>query len=163
MSELVTKSVPQKQQKQKIETRSAMKRIAGFTIGAIAMVVLAVLGFTALFAQGQNKDKYSLISPGGIAFADFRGYEDWADVSSARTDEVLKVIVGNPTMINAYKPGWLHDRETSMEAKEEYGGPIPCGCPRRLHSGFRDGKGQQKIPENWRVGIRGVQLRSRIG
>jgi hypothetical protein len=105
MSELVTKSVPQEQQKQKIETRTAMKRIAGFTIGAIATVVLAVLGVAALFAQGQNKDKYSLISPGGIAFADFRGYEDWADVSSARTDEVLKVIVGNPTMIKAYKAG----------------------------------------------------------
>jgi Cytochrome P460 len=111
MSELVTKSVAQKQQeqqeqqKQKIETRTAMKRIAGFTIGAIATVVLAVLGVAALFAQGQNKDKYSLISPGGIAFADFRGYEDWADVSSARTDEVLKVIVGNPTMIKAYKAG----------------------------------------------------------
>jgi hypothetical protein len=105
MSELVTKSVPQEQQKQKIETRTAVKHIAGFTIGAIAMAVLAVLGVAALFAQGQNKDKYSLISPGGIAFADFRGYEDWADVSSARTDEVLKVIVGNPTMIKAYKAG----------------------------------------------------------
>jgi hypothetical protein len=46
-----------------------------------------------------------LKSPGGIAFFDFKGYEDWAVVSSARTDEVLKVIVANPTMISAYKPG----------------------------------------------------------
>src|SRR6266481_3462781 len=37
--------------------------------------------------------------------SDFKGYEDWAVVSSARTDEVLKVIVGNPTMITAYKAG----------------------------------------------------------
>src|SRR5205807_2282679 len=44
-------------------------------------------------------------SPSGIAFSDFRGYEDWAVVSSARTDEVLKVIVANPTMIKAYKAG----------------------------------------------------------
>jgi hypothetical protein len=105
MSELVTKSVPQEQQKQKIETRTVVKHIASFTMVVTTVAALAALGFTALFAQGQNKDKYSLISPGGIAFADFRGYEDWADVSSARTDEVLKVIVGNPTMINAYKSG----------------------------------------------------------
>src|SRR3982750_4114473 len=66
-----------------------------------AALVLAVLGGTAVSAQ----DKYALTSPGGIAFSDFRGYEDWSVVSSARTDEVLKVIVANPTMINAYKAG----------------------------------------------------------
>src|SRR5271154_3923020 len=57
-------------------------------------------------AQAQDVfDKYSLKAPSGIAFSDFRGYEGWAVVSSARTDEVLKVIVANPTMINAYKSG----------------------------------------------------------
>jgi hypothetical protein len=101
MSELVTKSVAQEQQEQKIETRSAGERIAGFTIVAIAVAVLAVLVATAVYAQ----EKYSLKSPSGIAFSDFRGYEDWAVVSSARTDEVLKVIVANPTMIKAYKAG----------------------------------------------------------
>ncbi len=107
MSELVTKSVAQQQQEQKIETRTAVKRIAGSTLVVAAAALLAVVGAAALYAQGQDKnnDKYSLISPGGIAFADFRGYEDWSDVSSARTDEVLKVIVGNPTMIKAYKAG----------------------------------------------------------
>jgi len=68
---------------------------------AITAVVLAILGAGAVYAP----DKYSLKSPSGIAFSDFRGYEDWAVVSSARTDEVLKVIVGNPAMINAYKAG----------------------------------------------------------
>jgi hypothetical protein len=91
MSEPVTKSVAQEQQKQKIETRTAVERIAAFTIGSTAMAVLAVLVGAALFAQGQ--DKYSLKSPSRIAFSDFRGHEDWAVVSSARTDEVLKVIV----------------------------------------------------------------------
>ena len=56
---------------------------------------------TAVYAQ----DKYALKSPDGIAFSDFKGYEDWAVVSSARTDEVLKVIVANPAMIEAYKAG----------------------------------------------------------
>jgi hypothetical protein len=105
MSDLVTKSVPQERQEQKVETRTAAKRTAGLAIVAIALAVLAVLGAAALFAQGQEKDKYSLKSPSGIAFSDFRGYEDWADVSSARTDEILKVIVANPTMIKAFKAG----------------------------------------------------------
>jgi len=105
MSELVTKSVPPEQQEQRIETRTAVKRIGGFTIVAAAVAVLAVLGAVVLYAQSQDNDKYSLKSPSGIAFSDFRGYEDWAVVSSAHTDERLKVIVGNPTMIKAFKAG----------------------------------------------------------
>jgi len=82
-----------------------VKRIGGFTIVATAVAVLAVLGAVVLYAQSQDNDKYSLKSPSGIAFSDFRGYEDWSVISSARTDERLKVIVGNPTMIKAFKAG----------------------------------------------------------
>jgi cytochrome P460 len=78
-----------------------MKRKSKVTVVATAAVTLAVLSATGFYAQ----DKYSLKSPGGIAFSDFRGYEDWAVVSSARTDEVLKVIVANPIMIKAFKAG----------------------------------------------------------
>ena len=105
MSELVTKSVVQEQPDQKIETRAAVKRIAGFTVVAMAVTGLAALGAIALFARGQGNDRYSLKSPGGIEFSDFRGYGDWAVASSSRTDERLKVIVANPTMIKAYKAG----------------------------------------------------------
>jgi hypothetical protein len=79
-----------------------MKRrnmLVAATLTAIAAAVAAVV-----HAEGKL-DKYSLKSPGGIAFADFKGYEDWAVVSSARTDDVLKVIVANPAMIKAYKAG----------------------------------------------------------
>jgi hypothetical protein len=55
-----------------------MKRKSKLTI-AIATAVFAVLGGMAVYAQ----DKYSLNSPSGIAFSDFKGYEDWAVVSSA--------------------------------------------------------------------------------
>ena len=48
MSELVTKSVAQEQQEQKIETRNAVERIAGFTIVATAVAVLAVLAAAAV-------------------------------------------------------------------------------------------------------------------
>ena len=102
MSELVTKSAVQEQHEQKIETRTAVERNTGFAVVATAVALVAVLVATVVYAQ----DKYSLKSPSGIAFSDFKGYEDWAVVSSARTDEVLKVIVANPAMIKAYKAGF---------------------------------------------------------
>jgi hypothetical protein len=77
-----------------------MGRNSKLTI-AIATAMVAVLGAAAVYAQ----DKYLLKSPSGIALSDFRGYEDWSVASSARTTEVLKVIVANPTMIHAYKAG----------------------------------------------------------
>jgi hypothetical protein len=101
MPEAMRKSLAQEQQEQRMEIRTTAKSIAAVTFGAKAMAVLAVLIATAVYAQ----DKYSLKSPSGIAFSDFRGYEDWAVVSSARTDEVLKVIVANPTMIKVYRAG----------------------------------------------------------
>jgi hypothetical protein len=101
MPELLTTPVAKQQQEQKVETRTAVGRIAGFAIVARTVAALAVLAVAAAYAQ----DKYSLKSPSGIAFSDFRGYEDWSVVSSARTDEVLKVIVANPKMIKAYKAG----------------------------------------------------------
>ena len=72
-------------------------------IVTFAVAMIAVIAATSV--QSQAKDKYSLKSPGGISFSEFKGYEDWSVVSSARTDEVLKVIVANPTMIKAYKAG----------------------------------------------------------
>jgi hypothetical protein len=113
MPDLVTKSVAQKQKPEirnldkrkldarKLETSTSVKRLAGFTVVAAALAILVVPIVAAVYAQ----DKYTLVSPGGIAFSDFRGYEDWSVVSSARTDQVLKVIVGNPTMIAAFKSG----------------------------------------------------------
>jgi hypothetical protein len=105
MSEPVTKSMPQEQPEQRIETRTTVQRLGGLTIVVTAAAVLAVFGAVVIYAQSQDNDKYSLKSPSGIAFSDFRGYEDWAVVSSAHTDERLKVIVGNPTMIKAFKAG----------------------------------------------------------
>ena len=72
-----------------------------YKLAAVTTIAIMVLAAATLYAQ----DKYSLTSPSGIAFSDFKGYEDWSVVSSARTDEVLKVIVANPIMINAYKAG----------------------------------------------------------
>ena len=67
----------------------------------ITTVWLAVLGGLAISAQ----DKYTVKVPGGLAFSDFKGYEDWQFVSMSQTDDRLKVILANPTMIAAYKVG----------------------------------------------------------
>jgi hypothetical protein len=111
MFEHVTKCVVQKEQEQNVEARSGVEPGIGFTVVAIAVAMFGVLAATAACAQ----DKYSLKSPSGIAFSDFKGYEDWSVVSSARTDEVLKVIVANPKMIAAYKTGVPGNGQTFPE------------------------------------------------
>ena len=77
-----------------------MMRFVG-RVSAVAALAVAILGGSAISAQ----DRYLLQVPNGIAFSDFRGYEGWQVVSVAQTDELLKVIVANPTMIEAYKAG----------------------------------------------------------
>src|ERR1700730_8644510 len=70
-------------------------------IVATMALVLAILSGVAISAQ----DKYTLRVPDGLAFSDFKGYEDWQLISSAKTDDRMKVILGNPTIIAAYKYG----------------------------------------------------------
>ena len=89
-----------------------MKRKNIFKTAAAAAVLVALAA--TVYAQ----DKYTLISPGGIAFSDFKGYEDWSVVSSAHTDEVLKVIVANPAMIEAYKAGVPGNGQTFPEGSK---------------------------------------------
>jgi hypothetical protein len=43
--------------------------------------------------------------PGGLAFSEFRGYESWQTISISRNEKVMAVILGNPTMIEAYQAG----------------------------------------------------------
>ena len=77
-----------------------MKSKRTLTIVTIA-VVLAVLGGTAVTAQ----DKYALKVPGGLAFSEFRGYEDWQVVSVSQDGDLFAVILANPVMIDAYRAG----------------------------------------------------------
>jgi hypothetical protein len=109
----MNESFAEVQRKQMTGMRAAAKRLAAFTIATVA--VLAIIRGAVLYAQSQREDKYSLISPDGIAFSDFRGYEDWSTVSSARQTEVLKVIVANPAMIKAFKAGSAENGELFPE------------------------------------------------
>jgi hypothetical protein len=77
-----------------------MTRISFATIMIIIdAAVPAVLGASAISAQ----DKYTVQVPGGLAFSEFRGYEDWSVIALSENGGKLAVIVGNPTMIDAYK------------------------------------------------------------
>jgi Cytochrome P460 len=78
-----------------------MTRSPSWPVMISIAVSLAVVGGMALAAQ----DKYTLQVPNGLAFSDFRGYEDWQVVSVSQTEELLKVMVANPVMIDAYKAG----------------------------------------------------------
>ena len=104
MSEFVKQSEMQ-EELERTQIRTAAEHLGSLIVGVIIVTALLLLVAAIVFAQDRGNDKYSLKSPGGIAFSDFRGYEDWAVVSSARTDEVLKVIVADPAMISAFKAG----------------------------------------------------------
>jgi hypothetical protein len=68
---------------------------------ATAAAAFAVLGGAVVSAQ----DKYSLKVPGGLAFSEFRGYEDWAVIAIDHTDQLMKVILGNPVVMEAFRAG----------------------------------------------------------
>ena len=64
-------------------------------------MALAVLGGKAISAQ----DKYAVQVPKGLAFSEFRGYEDWQTVAVSQTGDMIEVILANPVMIDAYRAG----------------------------------------------------------
>jgi len=78
-------------------------RSRGFrAVSAAALgIAIAILGGSVFAAQ----DKYTVRVPNGLAFSDFRGYENWQAVSVSQTEELLKVMVANPIMIDAYRAG----------------------------------------------------------
>jgi Cytochrome P460 len=77
-----------------------MNRTAFSAILIIAAAV-AVLGGKAISAQ----DKYTLQVPGGLAFAEFRGYEDWPVIAVSENGGKIAVILGNSAMIDAFREG----------------------------------------------------------
>ena len=74
-------------------------------VGLTAVTIVA-LSCRVSSAQA-NQDKYTLKVPGGLAFSDFKGYEDWQAVGPSQTDaaKVIRLILANPVMIAAYKDG----------------------------------------------------------
>jgi len=71
------------------------------TTTLIIAVMVAILGGRAISAQ----DKYTVQVPGGLAFSEFRGYEDWSVIAISENGGKIAAIIGNPVMIDAYKQG----------------------------------------------------------
>jgi hypothetical protein len=67
----------------------------------IIAVMLAVFGGMAIAAQ----DKYTLKIPNGLAWSEWKGYENWADVAVSQTETEIKAIVANPVMMDAFRSG----------------------------------------------------------
>lgn len=70
----------------------------GFAVYAIIAGALTALAGSAISEQ----DKYAVQVPDGLAFSEFRGYEDWQTVQTA---DAIEVILANPVMIDAYRAG----------------------------------------------------------
>ena len=61
------------------------------------------------------QDRFTLKSPNGIAFSEFRGYDSWTVLAVSQPDDAggcgtsktgcIKAIVGNPVMVKAYSDG----------------------------------------------------------
>jgi hypothetical protein len=109
-----------------------IRSAAPVAAGAIGVAMFATLFFGE--ALGERSDapdaaKYSLKVPGGLAFAEFKGYEDWAVISIDHTADLMKVILGNPVAMDAFRAGipgngkplprWLEDGKGRVEAEEE--------------------------------------------
>src|SRR3984957_17083486 len=77
-----------------------MPRPAFSTI-SIGAAFLSILGGIALAVQ----DRYTVKVPDGLAFSDFKGYEDWRYVAVSQVKDGIKIIAANPTMIAAYRSG----------------------------------------------------------
>ncbi len=73
---------------------------------SIPTVVLVATAFAALAGKAISaQDRYTLQVPGGMAFSEFRGYEDWQTVAVSQNGRMIETILGNPAMIEAYKAG----------------------------------------------------------
>ena len=119
-------------------------------IGIAGAVMLGVLAIgTAISAQ----DRYTVKVPGGLAFSEFKGYESWQAISVSHNGGMLAVILGNPTMIEAYKAGIPEDGKpfpdgakmakihwTAKKNETAPGQPLVAGTLHDIDFMVKDGK-----------------------
>ena len=82
----------------------------------IALLVIASASILVVGITLAAQDRYTLKSPSGMSFSEFKGYEAWQAISVSQPDDAggcgsspapgcIKMIVGNPAMIKAYNNG----------------------------------------------------------
>jgi hypothetical protein len=76
-------------------------------------VALATFATMALAAQ----DRYTL-KLGKLSFGDYKGHENWKDVAVSQTETLLKVIVANDVIMNAYRQGLPADGKLFPEGSK---------------------------------------------
>jgi hypothetical protein len=89
-----------------------MKRTA-FQAITIVAVLLSGLGTIAYAAQ----DRYTL-KLGKLSFGDFKGYENWKDIAVSQTETLMKVILANDVMMEAYRRGLPADGKLFPEGSK---------------------------------------------
>jgi len=119
--------------------RRAYLRAPKAVAAAGAAIVLAVSGGMAISPQ----DRYTVQVPGGLAFAEFKGYEDWQTIAVSQSGDKIEVILGNPAMINAYRtgasgngrpfPDGARMAKIHWNAKQSTEAPSPTTIPGTLH------------------------------
>lgn len=125
----------------------------------ILVITLSILAEFALKAQDRDaQDKYTLKAPDGVAFSEFRGYEDWPDVAVSQTGAGIKAILANPVMIQAYREGIPGNGkpfpEGSMIVKIEWSrvpnpmSPYSVNVPRDLKSVSFIEKDSKRFPDS---------------
>src|SRR5882757_10626379 len=116
-----------------------MTRTSSWLIVIIAVVLAVLVGGRAMSAQ----DRSTLQVPNGLAFSDFKGYEDGPAIAVSQTGETIEVIVGNPAMISAYRagvpgngkhfPDGAKMAKIHWKAKKSAEAPAPTTVPDTLH------------------------------
>src|ERR1700681_3354947 len=72
------------------------------------LISLSIWVSIAVLAAGvaiSAQDKYTVQVPNGLAFSEFRGYEDWPVIAISENGGKIAGIMGDPGMIDAYKVG----------------------------------------------------------
>ena len=72
---------------------------------AISITVFLAVSAVAVAFSMSTQDKYSLKVPNGLAYSEFKGYEDWPVVAVSENGGLIAVILGNRAMIDAYRAG----------------------------------------------------------
>jgi hypothetical protein len=70
-----------------------------------AIVLLMIVLACAKPAESPATGKYALKVPNGLAFSEFKGYENWHLISVSQDGPAIAAIFGNPEMIKAYEAG----------------------------------------------------------
>ena len=82
----------------------------------IVAVIVSVSAFVvSVIVSAQSEDRFALRAANGIGFAEFKGYEEWPLIATSQPDDAggcgtskvgcTKAILGNTTMLNAYRDG----------------------------------------------------------